>query len=227
MIDASETPDPFTGRFTWHRPRALDVAAMRRAVDRSCSDRTTSRASACVRSRGDRPFAICNGSRSGVTAIASWVCARTRSCTRWSGSSSARWSTWGGPAVRCRCSADPRRAGSVDRAQGRAGAGPHARARQVRPPGIARARRGGRVPPDGAPRSAAADRATGLVAVPHASPPSRAPARSRYRRSSMSASSEVATRYRYLSISGRCVSRSPSSSPPPRSRAARRSPIPV
>jgi len=31
VIDASETPDPFTGRFTWHRPTALDVAAMRKA----------------------------------------------------------------------------------------------------------------------------------------------------------------------------------------------------
>ena len=31
VIDTSETPDPFTGRFTWHRPRPLDVAAMRKA----------------------------------------------------------------------------------------------------------------------------------------------------------------------------------------------------
>ncbi|HEX3299838.1 MAG TPA: tRNA pseudouridine(38-40) synthase TruA [Actinomycetota bacterium] len=30
-IDTSETPDPFTGRFTWHRPGRLNVAAMRRA----------------------------------------------------------------------------------------------------------------------------------------------------------------------------------------------------
>jgi tRNA pseudouridine38-40 synthase len=32
LLDASETPDPFTGRFTWHRPGALDVAAMRKAA---------------------------------------------------------------------------------------------------------------------------------------------------------------------------------------------------
>ena len=32
VIDASETPDPFTGRFTWNRPTALDVAAMRKAA---------------------------------------------------------------------------------------------------------------------------------------------------------------------------------------------------
>jgi tRNA pseudouridine38-40 synthase len=31
VIDASDTPDPFTGRFTWHRPGALDVTAMRNA----------------------------------------------------------------------------------------------------------------------------------------------------------------------------------------------------
>jgi tRNA pseudouridine38-40 synthase len=30
-IDMSEVPDPFTGRFTWHRPRSLDLTAMRRA----------------------------------------------------------------------------------------------------------------------------------------------------------------------------------------------------
>ena len=30
-IDTSEVPDPFTGRFTWHRPGELDLAAMRRA----------------------------------------------------------------------------------------------------------------------------------------------------------------------------------------------------
>jgi len=30
-IDISETPDPFSGRFTWHRPGSLDVAAMRSA----------------------------------------------------------------------------------------------------------------------------------------------------------------------------------------------------
>jgi tRNA pseudouridine38-40 synthase len=32
VVDASETPDPFTGRFAWHRPGALDVAAMRKAA---------------------------------------------------------------------------------------------------------------------------------------------------------------------------------------------------
>jgi tRNA pseudouridine38-40 synthase len=31
VIDTSETPDPFTGRFTWHRPGRLDVITMRRA----------------------------------------------------------------------------------------------------------------------------------------------------------------------------------------------------
>ena len=30
-IDTSEVPDPFTGRFTWHRPGELDLMAMRRA----------------------------------------------------------------------------------------------------------------------------------------------------------------------------------------------------
>ena len=30
LIDTSETPDPFTGRFTWHRPVALDITAMRK-----------------------------------------------------------------------------------------------------------------------------------------------------------------------------------------------------
>lgn len=32
VIDTSETPDPFTGRFTWHRPGALDVTAIRSAA---------------------------------------------------------------------------------------------------------------------------------------------------------------------------------------------------
>jgi len=32
VIDTSEAPDPFIGRFTWHRPGSLDVAAMRRAA---------------------------------------------------------------------------------------------------------------------------------------------------------------------------------------------------
>jgi tRNA pseudouridine38-40 synthase len=31
-IDVGDAPDPFTGRFTWHRPGNLDVAAMRRAA---------------------------------------------------------------------------------------------------------------------------------------------------------------------------------------------------
>ena len=30
-IDTSLVPDPFTGRFMWHRPRELDLTAMRRA----------------------------------------------------------------------------------------------------------------------------------------------------------------------------------------------------
>jgi tRNA pseudouridine38-40 synthase len=32
VIDTATVPDPFTGRFTWHRPGDLDVAAMRRAA---------------------------------------------------------------------------------------------------------------------------------------------------------------------------------------------------
>jgi tRNA pseudouridine38-40 synthase len=32
VIDTAETPDPFTGRYTWHRPEDLDVTAMRRAA---------------------------------------------------------------------------------------------------------------------------------------------------------------------------------------------------
>jgi tRNA pseudouridine38-40 synthase len=32
VIDTAETPDPFSGRFTWHRPGHLDMAAMRRAA---------------------------------------------------------------------------------------------------------------------------------------------------------------------------------------------------
>jgi tRNA pseudouridine38-40 synthase len=32
VIDGSEAPDPFTGRFTWHRPGALDVTQMRDAA---------------------------------------------------------------------------------------------------------------------------------------------------------------------------------------------------
>jgi tRNA pseudouridine38-40 synthase len=31
-VDTSEAPDPFTGRYTWHRPGALDVTEMRRAA---------------------------------------------------------------------------------------------------------------------------------------------------------------------------------------------------
>jgi tRNA pseudouridine38-40 synthase len=31
-IDLGETPDPFTGRFTWYRPGRLDLATMRRAA---------------------------------------------------------------------------------------------------------------------------------------------------------------------------------------------------
>jgi len=30
VIDTFEIPDPFTGRFTWHRPRPLDVTAIRK-----------------------------------------------------------------------------------------------------------------------------------------------------------------------------------------------------
>ena len=33
VIDTSEVPDPFTGRFTWHRPGRVDVAGMRRAAE--------------------------------------------------------------------------------------------------------------------------------------------------------------------------------------------------
>jgi tRNA pseudouridine38-40 synthase len=32
VIDTSEVPDPFTGRFTWHHPGALDLGAMRAAA---------------------------------------------------------------------------------------------------------------------------------------------------------------------------------------------------
>lgn len=32
VIDTSQTPDPFTGRFIWHRPSSLDVPATRRAA---------------------------------------------------------------------------------------------------------------------------------------------------------------------------------------------------
>ena len=32
VIDTSGTPDPFTGRFTWHKPGRLDLAAMRRGA---------------------------------------------------------------------------------------------------------------------------------------------------------------------------------------------------
>jgi len=32
VIDTSASPDPFTGRFTWYRPRTLDVTAMRSAA---------------------------------------------------------------------------------------------------------------------------------------------------------------------------------------------------
>jgi tRNA pseudouridine38-40 synthase len=32
VIDTAEGPDPFTGRFTWHRPGALRIGAMRRAA---------------------------------------------------------------------------------------------------------------------------------------------------------------------------------------------------
>jgi tRNA pseudouridine38-40 synthase len=32
VIDTNDGPDPFTGRFTWHRPRALNVTAMRGAA---------------------------------------------------------------------------------------------------------------------------------------------------------------------------------------------------
>jgi tRNA pseudouridine38-40 synthase len=32
VIDTAEVPDPFTGRFTWHRPGRLDTAAMRQAA---------------------------------------------------------------------------------------------------------------------------------------------------------------------------------------------------
>jgi tRNA pseudouridine38-40 synthase len=32
VIDTSDGPDPFTGRFTWHRPGVLDVRAMRGAA---------------------------------------------------------------------------------------------------------------------------------------------------------------------------------------------------
>jgi len=31
-IDTSGSPNPFTGRYTWHRPGSLDVSAMRRAA---------------------------------------------------------------------------------------------------------------------------------------------------------------------------------------------------
>jgi tRNA pseudouridine38-40 synthase len=32
VIDTADVPDPFSGRFTWHRPGRLDVTAMRRAA---------------------------------------------------------------------------------------------------------------------------------------------------------------------------------------------------
>jgi tRNA pseudouridine38-40 synthase len=32
VIDTADVPDPFSGRFTWHRPGRLDLTAMRRAA---------------------------------------------------------------------------------------------------------------------------------------------------------------------------------------------------
>jgi tRNA pseudouridine38-40 synthase len=52
-IDTSETPDPFTGRFTWHRPREFDLTAMRRAASALLG--THDFASFCLRPVAGRP----------------------------------------------------------------------------------------------------------------------------------------------------------------------------
>jgi tRNA pseudouridine38-40 synthase len=52
-IDTSEAPDPFTGRFTWYRPRELDLTAMRRASTALLG--THDFASFCLRPVAGRP----------------------------------------------------------------------------------------------------------------------------------------------------------------------------
>jgi tRNA pseudouridine38-40 synthase len=52
-IDTSEAPDPFSGRFTWYRPRELDLTAMRRASTALLG--THDFASFCLRPVAGRP----------------------------------------------------------------------------------------------------------------------------------------------------------------------------
>jgi tRNA pseudouridine38-40 synthase len=54
-IDTSEAPDPFTGRFTWYRPRELDLVTMRRASAALLG--THDFASFCLRPVAGRPTA--------------------------------------------------------------------------------------------------------------------------------------------------------------------------